>query len=573
MAQYLKPYTELGYVEDSAEIEALKFNNARHVVLGCMLGDFNEVGDYIVSSEIVNELISMEKYIVQTIDNIELCKSALKLDKQISFMVTFEGNKASLTLIEKINYEANFALNSGVYSNINEYVLDFVETSGEINRNVIYDKWNIKPYGGNVVDIFNCDDSVLEKYFGIVNRFKYLLNANKILLEKEEDLEEIESCYINEIFTILSHYPKLKEQVENSIKESLKENKNSVSVKKAYFAKTLNEILENSIIKNIDSLNEQQKLEFEKEKRNIIVDLNIKRTDALEINQEKDETSNKETSPKIIRFKPDGNYENQTISELGINLVNQDKKVFKRINGSETSDDNSKVYDLIRRTAMAIGEKKGNNVEFDDEISQSSKGEKNKLIASLIGLGVAEEINAKKKTVEKQQEKEEVKEAKSPSEAKSKPKAKQETKKDNAKKAGGGGKKPQKKDKGGKSKDKPKDKPEEKKEELPFRRHKELDSEEKDNKRNENDSSAKGNHNKQEKKQRTQVSILSKEELMDILGENAIAKEAKRTDVNLIKVINNNNAKENLNKASNKSPNTNLNKANVNILDGEGLTQ
>ena len=40
MAQYLKPDTELGYIEDNADIECLKMNNLRHVILGCMLGDF-----------------------------------------------------------------------------------------------------------------------------------------------------------------------------------------------------------------------------------------------------------------------------------------------------------------------------------------------------------------------------------------------------------------------------------------------------------------------------------------------------------------------------------------------------
>ena len=47
-----------------------------------------------------------------------------------------------------------------------------------IDRNVIYAKWNIKTNPGNIIDIFNCDDSVLEKYFGIVNRFKYSKSSN-----------------------------------------------------------------------------------------------------------------------------------------------------------------------------------------------------------------------------------------------------------------------------------------------------------------------------------------------------------------------------------------------------------
>ena len=128
MAQYLKRDPQLGYIEDVAEIETEKFNNLRHSVLGCMLGDFDETGAYVVSPEIVEELLAMEKYVVDTYDNIEICKSILKLDKQITFMVTYEGNRAVLSLIEKLSYEANFRIDSGVYSNINEYVLDSVES-------------------------------------------------------------------------------------------------------------------------------------------------------------------------------------------------------------------------------------------------------------------------------------------------------------------------------------------------------------------------------------------------------------------------------------------------------------
>ena len=57
MAQYLKQDSELGYIVDNADIEYSKFNNLRHVVLGCMLGDFDETGAYVVEKEIIQELI------------------------------------------------------------------------------------------------------------------------------------------------------------------------------------------------------------------------------------------------------------------------------------------------------------------------------------------------------------------------------------------------------------------------------------------------------------------------------------------------------------------------------------
>lgn len=331
MAQYLKPDCELGYIEDSAEIEKLKIDNSRHTILGCMLGDFDETGVYVVDPEIVKELIEMPKFIVETMDNIEICKSCLKLDKHISFMVTFEGNKASLILVEKLSYEANFAINSGTYSNINEYVLDVVETSGEINRNAIYMRWNIGNFDGDVLDIFNCDPEVLAKYFGIVNRFKYLLHANKILLDKEEAIEEAESSYTNEIFEILKRYPKLNAEVMAQINQTLEEKKNAISLNKPNFAKTFNELLENCIAHNLGVLTEDQLRDFLAEKRNAEVNLNIRRGEVFETEMVNAlENGSVNNSPRIIRFKVDEAYTVRTVTELAEEFVSANKKIEER---------------------------------------------------------------------------------------------------------------------------------------------------------------------------------------------------------------------------------------------------
>ena len=333
MAQYLKPDTELGYVEDSAEIENLKVNNMRHVVLGCMLGDFDEVGSYVVDDEVKQELIEMDKYIVETFDNIEFCRSELKLDKQISFMVTFEGNRARLALIEKIQFEGNFKLNSGTYSNVNEYVLDSVETSGEINRAVIYARWHIKPLPSQIIDIFSCDEAMLAKYFGIVKRFKYLLAANKTLLEKEAAMEEIEAGYVNEIFSILNHYPILKKNVLENLNKTLSEKKNAVSVKKPFFAKTLNEVVENVIDQNLGVLNEQEKQNFLSEKHNALLRMNVKRDEVIEAER----FESKKDEQAVLCVKTDEQYENKSIQELSELFVGQHHQTTDRLNGKDTN--------------------------------------------------------------------------------------------------------------------------------------------------------------------------------------------------------------------------------------------
>ena len=329
MAQYLKPDCELGYIEENADVECAKFNNLRHSILGCMLGDYDETGAYVVEPQIVKELIEMPKYIVDVMDNIEICKSVLKLDKQISFIVTFEGNKATLSLIEKLNYEANFAINSGSYSNINEYVLDSVETSGEINRNTVYTRWNIGSFGGNIVDIFSCEDEILEKYFGIVNRFKYLLQANKMLLEKEEEIEEVEAEYANYIFEIIKHYPKLQQTVMNQVKQTLTEKKEMLSVKKPNFAKTLNEILENAITSNKKELTEKEKQEFEIEKHNATNILNVKRSDIIAV---KHNSLLGDMAPSIVSMETNENIESRSVKDWGEEFVSANQKVVNALN-------------------------------------------------------------------------------------------------------------------------------------------------------------------------------------------------------------------------------------------------
>jgi len=360
MAQYLKPDSELGYIEDNATIEYTKTNNLRHVILGCMLGDFDETGAYVVSPEIVKELVEMDKYVVEAYDNIEICKSVLKLDKQISFMVTFEGNRATLSLLEKLSYEANFAINSGTYSNINEYVLDVVETSGEIDRNVIYTRWHIGNYGGNIVDIFNCDEAVLEKYFGIVNRFKYLLHANKILLEKEEEIEEVEAEYTAEMLEVIKTYPKLHKQVVADVKQALNEKKEAVSVKKPNFSKTFNELLDNAIQKNISVLDDKEKEEFKKDSRNVTLNFNIKRNEVIESEHIDNTQTETTTLPRIVRLKAETSYLYKSVNELAQNMISANRNVDKTLKTPTFGPNKQKIVNYL--TGIGVAEAAGINI-------------------------------------------------------------------------------------------------------------------------------------------------------------------------------------------------------------------
>lgn len=283
MAQYVKNDCEQGFVTDSAEIENLKLNNMRHTILGCMLGDFDANGKYIVDPEIVKELIAMPKYIVDTVENIEVCSSLIKLDKQITFFVTYEGERVSLILAEKVNFQANFKINSGLFSNINEYVLDSFETSGVVDKNAVYSKWNISQFAGEALDVFDMDEETLSKYFGIVNRFKYLMKANQILLQKEAKLEELEADYAVQMLNLVAKFPELKKVVDAKIKDVAGKQPSVIRLDKPFFAKTINEIISQAVEENVDVLPPDKKQEFEVEKRNIIVEHNEKLKQEIEV--------------------------------------------------------------------------------------------------------------------------------------------------------------------------------------------------------------------------------------------------------------------------------------------------
>lgn len=388
MAKYYKQDSEKGYIEDSAQIEAQKFNNVRHSVLGYMLGDFDDNGFYRVNPEIVSELISMPKYIFETMDNIEICQSTLKFDKQISFMVVFEGNKATLSLIEKVSYESNHALNSGTWSNVNEYVLDEYETSGEINRQMLYLKWNISTYPGAVIDIFSCDPELLEKYFNIVNRFKYNLKANALLLEKHKELEEIEAEYFLDIFEILKDYPELKVAVEKQIQVTLEEKKEFLKIDKPNFAKTLNEVLEKAIEDNIDVLKENEKETFEEQKHNVTVKANIKKYEVLEIEKTKEEENTILTvKTEEFRFQP--------LQELATEVATVQKKVEEEVV--------EKAVDVVvevvsNQEAKAEPREETNKEKLTQVVQQIIKKEPEK-VENLVSQATKQKIEKKKEEI------------------------------------------------------------------------------------------------------------------------------------------------------------------------------
>lgn len=343
MTRYLKRDSEKGFVEDYVEIQALKFNNIRHVVLDGMLGDFDDQGNYIIHQDIVKELVEMPKYIVEVMDNLEVCFSTLKLDKQISFLIAYEGERATLSLLEKVNYEANGKIGVGAWSNVNEYILDMVETSGEIDRQALYLRWNVQTFAGDVIDIFNCEESVLAKYFNIVNRFKLNIESKTELLKQEEKLEENEAEYFLDLMEILQAYPELNTIIKKELKQLLTERKDFVKLDKPYFMKTLNEVVNNTIEANVNVLQPNAKENFLLQKRNITLKKNVKDYDVVQFETNKLE-DNQVRTENLASDKLAENNGDRTITRLQTDSVK-----FKPLKD---------IVDDYVKTEKAINEKK-----------------------------------------------------------------------------------------------------------------------------------------------------------------------------------------------------------------------
>lgn len=370
MAKYIKRDCEKGYVEDVLQIEYLKFNNLRHSVLGFMLGDFDKYGNYVIDLQIKEELIKMPKFFIESFDNIEIFTSALKLDKQITFMITYEGEKVTLSLVEKLNYQANYKLNSGTYSNINEYVLDQVITSGVVDKNVIYRRWNINPYGGQVLDVFNMDEETLLIYAGIVGRFKYLLNANKVLLDKEQELEEIEAEYTASILKTISHYPELKKVFNAQFKATLNTNKDFLKKDKPNFYKTLNEVVDNVIESNLKVLDEKSLEQFQAEKKSALQIINVKRDKVLNL-----QSSTYETQQIDVR-----QLQNNSLEQSAKEFVASEQSAIKFIATNDAKKRQTATSEYVDQYLKSIGVEVGvkQTSEKTETVNESSATQQNK---------------------------------------------------------------------------------------------------------------------------------------------------------------------------------------------------
>ena len=288
--KFIKLDSEKGFLDNKDDINYFVTNQLRKVSLGCMLGDFDENGLYVVNQKIVEELIKMPKVIVDMNEGTDLIRSKIKGDAFFHFILSVEGNKARFCLLEKINYQSNRNINSGCYSNINEYVLDeVVVPDKDFNRNVLYQKYNISTENdGEVLSIFDMDELTIALYFNLIEKIKanYLVR-NKMVL-KEKEMEQIEADYFEGVLEIMDEFPELQKKVLADFKADLKEKHSFVLPTKPFYQLTINEIFDSALEANIPNLDDEKRILFIEKLRELKAEYYKKYKQLLAIHIEKD---------------------------------------------------------------------------------------------------------------------------------------------------------------------------------------------------------------------------------------------------------------------------------------------
>ena len=367
--KYLKFDSENGYLDNKDDINYFAANQMRKVAFGRMLGDFDENGLYVIKEKIVEELIKMPKVIVEMVEDADLIRSTVKADSFFHFMLSIEDNKAVFKLLEKLQYQSNRNFNSGLYSNINEYVLDeVVIPDKDFDRNALYQKYNISTENnGDVLSIFDMDELSLAIYFNIIEKLKGNYLVQNELMLKEKELEEIEADYFEEMLSVLSEFEDFNNKVIGEVQDELAEKHSFVIISKPFYQHTVNEILDGCIESFINTLSPEQREQFiekmrevkaryyEKFKKLVPIEISQKSGVRFDANQILEETIMGELTKEIeTKGYTSSDVRKIVIKEdelqLSINRIKEDVKQ----NEEMCKRDNAKAKDIVtgrKRTA------------------------------------------------------------------------------------------------------------------------------------------------------------------------------------------------------------------------------
>lgn len=404
--KFIKFDSELGYLEDKDDINYFATSQMRKVAFGKMLGDFDENGLYVINKKIVEELIKMPKVVVEMVEDADLIRSTIKADAFFHFILIVEDNKASFKLLEKINYQSNRDLNSGSYSNINEYVLDeVIVPDKDFDRNVLYQKYNISTdNNGEALSIFDMDELSIALYYNLIEKLKTNYLVQNELILKEKDIESIEADYFEDMLSVLGEFDEFGQKVKTAVQGDLAEKHTFMIISRPFFQKAINEVLDSYIEQFIQDLSPEQRELFLSKIREVkakyyqkfktLVPMEIARKAGVKFdaNQIMEESIIGTLAQEITT-------KGYTSSDVRRILINEDElklsiakiKEIVMQNEQECNRNNTNAKDIIKNRKLTT--------EFYKELESKNKTDlltEKPLIKSAIDENVASADNAKK---------------------------------------------------------------------------------------------------------------------------------------------------------------------------------
>ena len=245
-------------ISNSEDIEYFKTIQATDIVDNCMLGDFDDNGNYVVQKHIVDAIVKMKKIYISAFEKSIYCESVKQFDNygKINLRLRIVPNTptegyttAVLELLETVNKV------NGYFINTNHVTLLGAQFKGEENIEKIFKFFNI-------VDITDgVDDGALtennQDVLDIINRINYLQmvkeGQKKFMSKYQKDL-------YNKKIQLLSKSKTGAPLLEDFNKEYFYVLSKFTSKENPDFYKHLNQLLDAIIERNIDFIKEDKNL-------------------------------------------------------------------------------------------------------------------------------------------------------------------------------------------------------------------------------------------------------------------------------------------------------------------------
>ena len=328
-------------ISNSEDIEYFKTIQATDIVDNCMLGDFDNKGNYVVQKHIVDAIVKMKKVYISAFEKSIYCESVKEFDNygKINLRLRIVPNTptegyttAVLELLETVNKV------NGYFINTNHVTLLGAQFKGEENIEKIFKFFNI-------VDITDgVDDGALKEnnqdVIDIVNRINYLLmvkeGQKKFMAKYQKDL-------YNKKIQLLSKSKTGAPLLEDFNKEYFYVLSKFTNKENPDFYKHLNQLLDAIIERNIDfikedknlmkdlrslqsaqaklfnGVNERLKSELvnknaEKQNANVTKEVKEAKVETKKVNAEKTQKSETKVTEKEHKVENESNYANEKIN-------------------------------------------------------------------------------------------------------------------------------------------------------------------------------------------------------------------------------------------------------------------